>query len=489
MARHRPPRGARLEVVHAVHRVGPGRAGLGLAVGVHDRHAAVAEVRAGPVEGLGVQRLALHRHQPQRGQRVPRRLLVAHGAQHAQRGRRDQDLADPVARRDLVEPQRRGRVERALVAQDRAAVRQAADHRLDREGEPADVGRAPVHVLRLQPGLPLHVGPGADQEAGDAVHHALGPRLRAAGEDQEGRVVGLQRHARALGRLRTEQRRPAALPLAQRPPLAGAVHHHHVTQQRRPAPRRAQVLQQRHHAAAAQAHVGGDDAHRARGREPQRHRLGGEPGEQHGVDRADAVAGVDRDERLGQVGQVDRHHVAAPHAQRPQGVGAAPHLVAQRAVGEGAHRAVLALPDHRRLVAPRRVLGVTVHAVVGHVQRAADEVAQVRHAAGPHRVPGSRPAEPPRRPSPVLVDARRLGRARLGQQRRLPRGAPPRRQRLQRLVDQHGQGVAGAGHERCPPRITASWWRLGGLAGSVLCSREARKRFFFEKKKQKTFTH
>ena len=166
---------------------------------------------ADPMEGLGIQRLALHGHQFQVGQRIGRGDVVAQRPQHAQRGGGDQDLGHSVPGRDLVEAHRRGRIQRALIAQDRAAMRQSADHRLDRKGEPADIGGAPIHVVRLQSHLPLHVGPGADQEPGGAVHHALGPGLRAAGEDQECRVIGAKRHAGAVGRLPLHQRRPPGL--------------------------------------------------------------------------------------------------------------------------------------------------------------------------------------------------------------------------------------------------------------------------------------
>ena len=133
-----------------------------------------------------------------------------------------------------------------------------------------------------------------------------------------------------------------------------------------------------------------------------------------------------RDERLRQVGQIDRHHVTAPDSQFLQGVGASCHLVAQHAVGERADGAVLAFPDHGRAISTRRVFGMTIDAVVGDVERAALEITHIGQAAGAHGVPRLGPAELAGRPHPVLVDPGGLGLACLRQQGLLPRRLPPR---------------------------------------------------------------
>ena len=246
---HRGAGGAGLERLDAGDGQGPGGAGLGLAVGVDHRHPA-AQVRGGPAERLAVERLALHGDQPQPRQRVGRGQVVAVLAQHPQQRRRAQDLGHAVLLADLVEPGVVGEVHRALEADDRHPVGQAADDRLDGEGEPADVGRHPVHVVRFRVDLPQHVGPGAEEEAGHAVHDALGPGLGAAGEDQERGVVGLERHRGHA--LRDEPQRVGVGDLArlERQPAAGAVDHDRVLDRVRLGPGRPQRVQQRHQLAA-----------------------------------------------------------------------------------------------------------------------------------------------------------------------------------------------------------------------------------------------
>ncbi len=215
MPGHRGAERAGLDGLDAGHRVGPGGAGLGLSVGVD--HRGVVGLR-GPGEGVDVERLALHRDDLQ-PERVRGGQVVAELAQHPPQRRRGQDLGDLVPLADLVEPRVGRGVQRALVAGDRHAAGESADHGLDREGQPADVGGDPVHVALLVADLPVRVGPGAEQEAADRVHDALGLGLRARGEDQERRGVRVQRHRGERRRRRSRPprcRRPRSPPAARR---------------------------------------------------------------------------------------------------------------------------------------------------------------------------------------------------------------------------------------------------------------------------------
>ena len=206
-----------LERLDSRDRISPRRAGLGLPVRV-DHRDAPAEVPGRPGERLTVERFTLDRDQLQVGQRVLGGQLVAVLAQHAQQRRGAEDLRDVVLLADLVEARVAGGVHRALEAGHGDAVGQSSDDGLDRERQPADVGRHPVDVCVLRADLPADVGPGAEQEAGHAVHDALRPGLGPAGEDQERGVVGLERDSRnsvrgeaervGVGDLAVLQRRP-----------------------------------------------------------------------------------------------------------------------------------------------------------------------------------------------------------------------------------------------------------------------------------------
>ena len=173
-----------LEVIDAVHGVGPGRARLGLAVGVDDRHAAT-QVLAGPGERLPVERLTLSGDQAKVGQRVGGSQIVTELAQHPERGGGGQDLGDGVALAELVEARRCRRVQGSLVAGDGHGVGQTTHDRLDGERQPAHVGRHPVHVALVVADLPAGVRPRPQEEPADAVHHPLRTRLGPAGEDEE----------------------------------------------------------------------------------------------------------------------------------------------------------------------------------------------------------------------------------------------------------------------------------------------------------------
>ncbi len=376
--------------------------------------------------------------------------VVAELAQHPQQRRRAQHLGDGVPLADLVEPRRGRGVQRALEARDGHPAGQPADDGLDGEGQPAHVGGHPVDVAVFVARLPVGVGPRAEEEPADAVHHTLRPRLGARGEDQERRLVGVERHGRrARGARLPARRRTLCSPSTQRHGVAGAVDHHGRLNARGPAARGPQRLQQRHGLGAAVDRVRHDDDLRPRRLQPRRHRLLAEAGEEHGVDRADPVAGVDGGEGLDQVGHVDRDDVTLGHAQLQQPGGQPAHLVGQLGVGQRAGVAGFALPHHRGPVRRRRVLGPAVDAVVGDVDLPALEVAEVVDLAGADRRPRREPALLLRHPLPVGVrPVQRAGRGEL----RDPLGnGPLRTQRDDRRVQQLRAGCQGVlGHRRPP---------------------------------------
>ncbi len=362
--------------------------------------------------------------------------LVSVLAQHAQQRGRAQHLGDAMLGADLVEARVARRVHGALVADHGHAVGQPADHGLDRERQPAHVGRHPVDVVLLRADLPAHVGPGAEQEAGHAVHDALGPRLGPAGEDEEGRVVRLERHGRGPGGREGERVGVGDLLFLQRKLAASPVDHDRVLDRADLAARGAQGVEQRDEAAAPVGGVQHDHDLDPCGLQPGQHGVRAEPGEQDRVDGADPVARVHGGERLDRVGHVDRDHVALGHAERDERAGQPAHLPGQLGVADGADVARLALPDHGGAIGGGRVLRPAVHAVVGHVDLAAGEVGEVAQLTGPDRVRRPHPALPLRDPGPVGVRALVVLGAGRAQQLGLGGRTPLLAQRLQRSSQQ-----------------------------------------------------
>ena len=136
-----------------------------------------------------------------------------------------------------------------------------------------------------------------------------------------------------------------------------------------PLDRRVDIGLERHLAAAAQALVRGDDEDRLRVLDAAGERVGREAAENHGMDGAEPCAGEHRIGRLGDHRHVDRDPVALGDAAVAHDIRHAADLVVQLPIGDMLRFArVVALPDDRHLVGPRRQ--VPVDAVIGDVGRA-----------------------------------------------------------------------------------------------------------------------
>ena len=246
-----------LERLGSGDRISPRRAGLGLPVRV-DHRDTPAEVPGRPGERLTVERFTLDRDQLQVRQRVLGGQLVAVLTQHAQQRRGTQNLGDVMLLADLVEARVARGVHRALEAGHGHAVGQSSDDGLDRERQPADVGRHPVDVCVLRADLPADIGPGSEQEAGHTVHDAFRPGLGPAGEDQEGGVVGLERDSRDSCRGEALRVGVGDLTVLQLATAAGTVDDDGVLHGEHRATRSAQRVQQWHEPAAAVGRVEDD---------------------------------------------------------------------------------------------------------------------------------------------------------------------------------------------------------------------------------------
>lgn len=133
--------------------------------------------------------------------------------------------------------------------------------------------------------------------------------------------------------------------------------------------------------AAALALVAGDDDLAAGVVDAVAQGVGGEAGEDDGVDGAEAGAGEEGDEGLGDHGQVDGDGVALGDAHLLEDVGGAADLAQQLGVGQGAALAdLVGLVDDGGLVGVGG--GVAVDAVVGGVELALEEPGVVAAGEG-----------------------------------------------------------------------------------------------------------
>src|SRR5690606_5113126 len=122
------------------------RAGLGLPPGVHDRAAAATDHAVVPAPCLGVDRLAHAAQQAQGAEVVLRGDVLAPLHRRADRGGRGVEQGDLVLLDDLPPAALVREVRGALVDDLGGAVGHRAVDHVGVPGDPADVGRAPVHV-------------------------------------------------------------------------------------------------------------------------------------------------------------------------------------------------------------------------------------------------------------------------------------------------------------------------------------------------------
>ena len=128
------------------------------------------------------------------------RILRAPLDAGADRGRRRVEERDAVAVAELPPDVLVGIVRRALVHHRGRAVEQRPVDDVGVPGDPADVGRAPVHVLLGLEVEDVLVGPGdAGQVAAGRVENPLRLRRRTRRVEDVERVLGVELGRRALG--------------------------------------------------------------------------------------------------------------------------------------------------------------------------------------------------------------------------------------------------------------------------------------------------
>ena len=170
-------------------------AGLGLPPGVDDDRLALADGLVVPAPDLGLDRLADRGHVLEVVV-VLGRLVRAHLAQHPDRGGGGVEDVHPEPLGDPPGAAGVRVVRRALVDHAGGAERERAVDDVGVAGDPADVGHAPVRVVRVDVLVVLgragHVG----QVPAGGVLAALGSAGGAAGVHQEQRRLGRHGHRR-----------------------------------------------------------------------------------------------------------------------------------------------------------------------------------------------------------------------------------------------------------------------------------------------------
>ncbi|CAG2328144.1 hypothetical protein BCCR75722_04473 [Burkholderia sola] len=303
--------------------------------------------------------------------------------QRTDRGRRGVEHGDLVIVDHL--PEAAGvRIRRHALEHDlRAAAceRPVRDVRVARD--PADVGRAPEHVVGFPVEGPLHRLRGPQQVAARAVLHALRLAGRARRVQDEQRMLGADpgRFAAvglAVGQLVHPQvaiRMPVDL-------AAGAAIDDHALDRFAAAHRDRLVgdALERQRLAAARLLVGGDQRDRADVDEPLVQRFRGEAAEHDRVGRADARAGLHRDDAFDRHRNIDDDPIALADAALLQRIREARHAREEIRIGDAGDGAVVGLEDHRDAFA---VAGfdVAVEAVVRRVQLAVVEPLVERRVA------------------------------------------------------------------------------------------------------------
>ena len=337
---------------------------LGLAEHLVDRD---AERLAAPGEHGGADRLARAHHRPQ-AERVARARLRDGLHHHLQRGREQERAGDAVA---LHQFERAFGREAAARPDDRESEVQRRQQRVHQAAGPGPVGRRPEDVALLRkPVLRRHeAGQVADQRA---VRHqrALRGAGRAAGVDQQRRILGQRRHEReAVAGLRQQRAPRVAFAVA----LADddqVLQRGTVRADRRERGQGAGVDDRDDGVAVLQAVL---------------ERVGPEQQRQRHRHRAHLVDGHVRHDGLGALRQDDRDAVTGLHAERLQRVGEAVGVGLQRGVGVRAAVARLVLVVQRDA---RGLLRPAPAARLGDVELARDVPAEVvvqRAILVPHR--------------------------------------------------------------------------------------------------------
>src|SRR5574343_171142 len=311
-------------------------AGFGLPEGIDDRALAAADIVVVPLPGGRVDRLA-DRTEDAQGRQVE--ALRMHGGvgvggldQRTDRGRGGVENGRLVILDHL--PETAGvRIGRHAFEDDfGGATGQRAIGDVGVAGDPANVGRAPEDIVRLDVEGPLHGHDGMQQVTAGRVLDTLRLAGGAGGVEQEQRVFGFDPFRFAdIGLVGNHVVQP----------LVAAGNHVDFGAGRL----------ERNGLAAAELAVGGDQGNRAGVVDTVTQGLSGEATENDGVDGTDTGTGLHRANAFDGHRHVDDDAIALLDAHATQGVGELGNLGEQLLVGNLGHFAVVGFENQGNLVA------------------------------------------------------------------------------------------------------------------------------------------
>lgn len=321
--------------------------------------------------------------------------LVASPLEQTQRRGRHVELRHLVLVDDVPVAREVGIRRRALKDDRRDAEQQRRVDDVRVARDPADVAAAKVAVAVVDVKDVLARGGGAEQVAARRMHDALGLASRTRRVEQEQGVLGVDGLGGDVGGPLVHLLVPPKVAAGGPGHVgAGALVDEHVADVGALLEGVVDNLLCADELAAALALVGGDDDLAAGVDDAVAQRVGREASKDDRVDGADARAGQEGDEGLGDHGQVDGDRVALAHAHLLEHVGDLGHLAQQLAVRDIAALAgLVGLVDDGHLVGVLE--GVAVDAVERGVELALEEpgIVAVLERAAVHRLKGLAPRE------------------------------------------------------------------------------------------------
>ncbi|MNV01415.1 hypothetical protein D3C71_916150 [compost metagenome] len=263
--------------------------------------------------------------------------------------------------------------------------------------DPADVGRAPEHIVSTQVERPVHGHLGPQQVAAGAVLHAFGLAGRAAGVEDEQRMLGTHSHRRAFGALPCQCFGKGLVAPGHHVAGRGrALVDKHIAEGVAAAHGQGFVDDglERQLFAAPHLVIGGDHGHGTRVNDALVHRLGAEAAKHHAVRGANAGTGLHRHHAFDGHRHIDQHPVALAHAMGLEGVGKLAHTGQQLFVGDLGDRAIVGLKEDGGLVLGGRAdvavqaVGRGIEFAVGKplVKRCVGLIQRARERLGPLHV-------------------------------------------------------------------------------------------------------
>ena len=319
----------------------------------------MADLVAVPHPGLRINRFAHCAEQPQALERVRLEPIASPLHKRADGGRRGVKNRHLVRVDQLPEAIRLRMVRRALVHHHRGTVLQRTVHDVAVPCNPADVRRAPVHIVFLEVEDVFRGQISPHRVAAGGVHQALRFAGGAGRVQDVKRVFRFHRFGRALRLGLADEFIPPVVAAGLHPGIRDrlrrsrhrrAAIHEHILDRRTFFERLVHDALELDLRAAPVAHILGQHGDAAGVVDPVHQRVRGEPAEDDVVHRTQPRAGQQRNRQFRAHAHVDGHAVAFGHAERAKHVADALHLTEYLRIGQPAHLARLTFPQNGGLV-------------------------------------------------------------------------------------------------------------------------------------------